>query len=135
MKPARPCSPHTRALRAGITDFRSLRTDLYPNLVKYGLPTPACNHNDSSRSELMPNFFAQPDALAAGKTAEEVAAEGTPAHLAPHEVFPSSFLLFPRLDAYSAGQLLALYRYVTRVARRRHPHRVCYQSIIIIQSL
>lgn len=67
----------------------------------------------------MSNFFAQPDALACGKTAEEVAAEGVPAALVPHKVFPgnrpSSSLLLPRLDAYSCGQLLALYEHRTAV--------------------
>jgi hypothetical protein len=65
----------------------------------------------------MSNFFAQADALAAGKTAEEVAAEGAPPGLVPHKVFPgnrpSTSLLLPRLDAYTAGQLLALYEHRT----------------------
>ncbi len=73
----------------------------------------------SSHDELMSNFFAQPDALACGKSAEEVAAEGVPAALVPHKVFPgnrpSSSLLLPRLDAYTAGQLLALYEHRTAV--------------------
>jgi glucose-6-phosphate isomerase len=67
----------------------------------------------------MSNFFAQPDALANGKTLEEVLSEGTPASLAPHKVFPgnrpSLSLLFPRLDAYTTGQLLALYEHRTAV--------------------
>lgn len=67
----------------------------------------------------MSNFFAQPDALACGKTAEEVAGEGTKAALVPHKVFPgnrpSSSLLLPRLDAYTCGQLLALYEHRTAV--------------------
>jgi len=51
---------------------------------------PAAGEAVSNHDELMSNFFAQPDALAAGKTAEEVAAEGTPAHLVPHKVFPGN---------------------------------------------
>jgi glucose-6-phosphate isomerase len=73
----------------------------------------------SNHDELMSNFFAQPDALANGKTLEEVLAEGAPASLAPHKVFPgnrpSLSLLFPRLDAYTTGQLLALYEHRTAV--------------------
>jgi glucose-6-phosphate isomerase len=73
----------------------------------------------SNHDELMSNFFAQPDALALGKTAEEVAAEGVPAALVPHKVFagnrPSVSLLLPKLDAYTAGQLLALYEHRTAV--------------------
>lgn len=68
---------------------------------------------------LMANFFAQPDALALGKTAAEVAAEGVPAELVPHKVFPgnrpSNVLLLPRLDPYTTGQLLALYEHRTAV--------------------
>lgn len=67
----------------------------------------------------MSNFFAQPDALAIGKTAEEVASEGTKSHIVPHKVFPgnrpSSSILLPRLDAYTVGQLLALYEHRTAV--------------------
>jgi glucose-6-phosphate isomerase len=73
----------------------------------------------SNHDELMSNFFAQPDALACGKTAEEVAAEGAKPSIVPHKVFegnrPSTSLLLPRLDAYTAGQLLAIYEHRTAV--------------------
>lgn len=73
----------------------------------------------SSHDELMANFFAQPDALAIGRTAEEVAAEGCDPELVPHRTFegnrPSLSLLLSRLDAYSIGQLLALYEHRTAV--------------------
>ena len=73
----------------------------------------------SNHDELMSNFFAQPDALACGKTAAELAAEGVPAALIPHKTFPgdrpSSSLLLRRLDAFAAGQLLALYEHRTVV--------------------
>lgn len=73
----------------------------------------------SNHDELMSNFFAQPDALAYGKTEEEVRAEGNAEALVPHKVFPgnrpSTSLLLPRLDAYSCGQLLALYEHRTAV--------------------
>jgi len=73
----------------------------------------------SNHDELMSNFFAQPDALAYGKTLNDLAAEGVPEELRPHKVFPgnrpSSSILLTRLDAYAAGQLLALYEHRTAV--------------------
>ena len=39
---------------------------------------------------LMSNFFAQTQVLAFGKTAEEIAAEGTPAEVVPHKVMPGN---------------------------------------------
>mmetsp|Transcript_5205 Transcript_5205/g.8552 ORF Transcript_5205/g.8552 Transcript_5205/m.8552 type:complete len:553 (-) Transcript_5205:443-2101(-) len=73
----------------------------------------------SNHDELMSNFFAQPDALAMGKTEEELKAENVPAKLIPHKVFtgnrPSSSLLFPQLNAYVLGQLLAIYEHRTVV--------------------
>ena len=74
----------------------------------------------AAHDELMSNFFAQPDALALGKTAAECAADGVPAPLVPHKVFegnrPSSSLLVAgALDARAAGQLLALYEHRTAV--------------------
>lgn len=69
--------------------------------------------------ELMVNFFAQPDALALGKTAAELQREGVPAALISHKEFPgnrpSNVLLLDQLDAYSTGQLLALYEHRTAV--------------------
>lgn len=69
--------------------------------------------------ELMANFFAQPDALALGKTEQELRAEGVPEALIPHKVFPgnrpSNVLLFPELNPYRCGQLLALYEHRTAV--------------------
>lgn len=73
----------------------------------------------SNHDELMANFFAQPDALACGKTAEELQSEGVSASLIPHRVMPgnrpSNVLLLPRLTAYEIGQLLALYEHRTGV--------------------
>ncbi|CAJ1952338.1 unnamed protein product [Cylindrotheca closterium] len=73
----------------------------------------------SSHDELMANFFAQPDALANGKTADEVRAEGISEEDIPHRVFkgnrPSMSLLLPKLTAYAAGQLLAIYEHRTAV--------------------
>jgi len=77
------------------------------------------NESLSSHDELMANFFAQPDALANGKTEEEVRAEGIEEELIPHRVFkgnrPSMSLLMPKLTAYAAGQLLSIYEHRTAV--------------------
>lgn len=82
---------------------------------------PICEDGEpvSNHDELMSNFFAQPDALATGKTAEECRAEGRPEWLVPHVTFtgnrPSLSLLLPLLNAYSTGQLLALFEHRTAV--------------------
>ncbi|CDP07527.1 unnamed protein product [Coffea canephora] len=69
----------------------------------------------SNHDELMSNFFAQPDALAYGKTAEQLLKENVPQHLVPHKTFcgnrPSISLLLPSLSAYNIGQLLAIYEH------------------------
>ena len=73
----------------------------------------------SSHDELMANFFAQPDALAYGKNADELRAEGISEDLIIHRTFegnrPSFSLLAPKLTAYSCGQLLAIYEHRTAV--------------------
>ena len=64
---------------------------------------------------LMANVFAQTEALAFGKTSEQVKAEGTPDWLVPHRVFegnrPSSTILADRLTPESLGKLVALYEH------------------------
>jgi glucose-6-phosphate isomerase len=61
------------------------------------------------------NVFAQTEALAFGKTAEQVKAEGTPDWLVPHRVFagnrPSNTMLLNRLTPYALGSLIALYEH------------------------
>ncbi|CAM9324653.1 unnamed protein product [Chrysoparadoxa australica] len=73
----------------------------------------------SSHDELMANFFAQPDALALGKSPSQLLAEGCPQHLIPHRTFagnrPSLSLLLPKVNAYYLGQILALYEHRTTV--------------------
>lgn len=82
---------------------------------------PSCQDGEpvSNHDELMSNFFAQPDALARGKSAEECLAEGREAWLVPHVTFngnrPSLSLLMPVLNAYTCGQLLALFEHRTAV--------------------
>ncbi|MQY09056.1 glucose-6-phosphate isomerase [Actinomadura macrotermitis] len=65
------------------------------------------------------NLFAQSSALAFGKSAEEIAAEGTPAALVPHKVMPgnrpSSTILAPKLTPSVLGQLVALYEHIVFV--------------------
>jgi glucose-6-phosphate isomerase len=64
---------------------------------------------------LLANVFAQAEALAIGKTLEQVKAEGIPDHLAPHRVFegnrPSNFILAERLTPQVLGSLVALYEH------------------------
>jgi glucose-6-phosphate isomerase len=72
---------------------------------------PLGNHHDL----LMSNVFAQAQALAFGKTAEQVRAEGTPEAVVPHRVMegnrPSSVILAERLTPRSLGALVALYEH------------------------
>ena len=81
--------------------------------------TPLGDHHD----KLLANFFAQPEALAFGKTAREAEAEleregltgAALAALLPHKVFPgnrpSNAILYRRLDPATLGRLIALYEH------------------------
>jgi len=64
---------------------------------------------------LLANVFAQTEALAFGKTPEQVKAEGTPDWLVPHRVFegnrPSNTILAEQLDPATLGKLVALYEH------------------------
>ncbi|MEV0587007.1 glucose-6-phosphate isomerase [Nonomuraea sp. NPDC050310] len=68
---------------------------------------------------LTANLLAQTTALAFGKTAEEIAAEGTPAEIVPHKVMPgnrpTSTILAPKLTPGTLGQLVALYEHIVFV--------------------
>ncbi len=72
---------------------------------------PLGRHHDM----LMANVFAQAEALAFGKTAEQVKAEGVPDWLVPHKVFegnrPSNTILAERLTPETLGKLVALYEH------------------------
>ncbi len=74
-------------------------------------PTPLGHHQDL----LTANLFAQTEALAFGKTAAEVAAEGVPAFQVPHRTFegnrPSSTILAAELTPATLGRLIALYEH------------------------
>jgi glucose-6-phosphate isomerase len=69
-----------------------------------------CHHD-----MLLANVFAQAEALAFGKTTEQVEAEGTPDWLVPHRVFagnrPSNMILVRRLAPDTLGKLIALYEH------------------------
>lgn len=74
-------------------------------------PNPLGDRHD----QLIANMLAQSEALAFGKTAEELKTEGTPATLLAHRAFggnrPSTTILAERLDPYTLGALLALYEH------------------------
>jgi glucose-6-phosphate isomerase len=73
---------------------------------------PLGRHHDS----LIANLLAQGEALAFGKTPEELEAEGTPDRLVPHRTFegnrPSNTLLLERLTPAALGKLVALYEHI-----------------------
>jgi glucose-6-phosphate isomerase len=72
---------------------------------------PIRDHHD----KLMANFFAQTEALAFGKTAEECRAEGVPEKLVPHKTFegnrPTNTIMAQQLNPRVLGELIALYEH------------------------
>ncbi len=88
-------------------------TRLIPcDFIAFGQPlNPLGQHHDL----LMANVFAQTEALAFGKTPEQVKAEGTPDELVPHRVCegnrPSNTILAERLTPATVGKLVALYEH------------------------
>ncbi|MBW0270828.1 glucose-6-phosphate isomerase [Nocardia sp. MH4] len=76
---------------------------------------PTRDGTGSMHDILMSNLFAQSKVLAFGKTAEEIAAEGTDPKLVPHKVMPgnrpSTTILAPELTPSTVGQLIALYEH------------------------
>jgi glucose-6-phosphate isomerase len=89
-------------------------TRLIPcDFIAFAQPlNPLKRHHDM----LLANVFAQTEALAFGKTPEEVKAEGTPDWLVPHRVFqgnrPSNTILAERLTPATLGKLVALYEHI-----------------------
>lgn len=83
-------------------DFIGFKEGLYPDL--------AVHHN-----KLMANCIAQGEALAFGKTADQVRTEGTTEQIVPHRVFggnrPSNTIIAPKLTPNTLGQLIALYEH------------------------
>jgi glucose-6-phosphate isomerase len=94
-------------------------TRLVPSdFIGFSQPTddlPTADGTGSMHDLLMSNFFAQTQVLAFGKTAEEIAEEGTPADVVPHKVMPgnrpSTSILAARLTPSVVGQLIALYEH------------------------
>jgi glucose-6-phosphate isomerase len=88
-------------------------TRLIPcDFIAFARPlNPLGRHHDM----LLANVFAQTEALAFGKTAAEVKAEGTPDWLVPHRLFagnrPSTTILLDRLTPAALGKLVALYEH------------------------
>ena len=88
-------------------------TRLIPcDFIAFAKPlNPLGHHHDM----LLANVFAQAEALAFGKTAEQVKAEGTPEWLVPHRVFegnrPSNTILAERLNPETLGKLISLYEH------------------------
>ncbi len=99
-------------------------TRLIPaDFIGFARPTddlPTRDGTGSMHDILMSNLFAQTKVLAFGKTAEEIAAEGTPPELVPHKVMPgnrpSTTILAPQLTPAVLGQLIALYEHQVFVA-------------------
>ncbi|MFE6865500.1 glucose-6-phosphate isomerase [Kitasatospora sp. NPDC057692] len=92
----------TKVIPADFIGFAEPVADLLPGLV-------------AQHDLLLANFFAQTQALAFGKTPEEVAAEGVPAELVPHKTFrgnhPTTTVLAAGLTPSVLGQLVALYEH------------------------
>jgi len=94
-------------------------TRLIPaDFIGFSQPTDDLATADGSGSMhdlLMSNFFAQTQVLAFGKTAEEIAAEGTPPEVVPHKVMPgnrpTTSILGSKLTPSVVGQLIALYEH------------------------
>jgi glucose-6-phosphate isomerase len=88
-------------------------TKLIPaDFIGFSVP----NHNTGEMHDLfMSNFFAQTSALAFGRTAEQIEAEGVAADIVPHKVMPgnrpSTSILATKLTPSVVGQLIALYEH------------------------
>ncbi|MFV0130463.1 glucose-6-phosphate isomerase [Streptomyces sp. HMX112] len=92
----------TKVIPADFIGFAKPVEDLRPGLV-------------AQHDLLMANFFAQTQALAFGKTPDEVRAEGVPEELVPHKTFrgnhPTTTVLADELTPSVLGQLIALYEH------------------------
>ncbi|MFF2849269.1 glucose-6-phosphate isomerase [Streptomyces sp. NPDC058001] len=92
----------TKLIPADFIGFAEPVADLQPGLV-------------AQHDLLMANFFAQTQALAFGKTPDEVRAEGVPEELVPHKTFrgnhPTTTILAKSLTPSVLGQLIALYEH------------------------
>ena len=95
-------------------------TRLVPaDFIGFSQPTddlPTADGTGSMHDLLMSNFFAQTQVLAFGKTAKEIAAEGTPPEVVAHKVMPgnrpTTSILATKLTPSVIGQLIALYEHI-----------------------
>jgi glucose-6-phosphate isomerase len=99
-------------------------TKLIPaDLIGFARPIAELGELRGQHDLLMANLFAQGQALAFGKTAEEVAADGTADDVVPHKVMPgnhpSNAIVAPKLTPNTLGQLVAAYE-----------HRVFTQGVV-----
>lgn len=96
-------------------------TQLIPaDFIAFANPTyPFATDGQDQHELFLGNFFAQTKALAFGKTAEEVRAEGTAEAIVPARVFegnkPTASIMAPYLSPSVLGQLIALYEHITFV--------------------
>ena len=96
-------------------------TRLIPaDFIAFANPVHATRDGEQDVHELfLANFFAQTKALAFGKTADEVRAEGTAEEIVPARVFsgnrPTTSIMAPQLTPAVLGQLIALYEHITFV--------------------
>ncbi|MDN5639748.1 MAG: glucose-6-phosphate isomerase [Actinomycetia bacterium] len=96
-------------------------TRLIPaDFLAFAEPAHPTRDGDADVHEVfLANFFAQTKALAFGKTAEEVRAEGTEESVVPARVFPgnrpTTSIMAPKLTPSVLGQLIALYEHITFV--------------------
>ena len=82
-------------------------------------PNPAKDGEQDVHELFLSNFLAQTKALAFGKTADEVRAEGTPEWMVPARCFsgnrPTTSIFGVKLDAHAVGELIALYEHIVFV--------------------
>ncbi len=96
-------------------------TQLIPaDFIAFANPTYPFTDGENDQHELfLGNFFAQTKALAFGKTADEVRAEGTPEEIVSARVFPgdkpTASIMAPELSPRVLGELIALYEHITFV--------------------
>ncbi|MCD7460108.1 Glucose-6-phosphate isomerase, cytosolic 1 [Datura stramonium] len=112
-----------RSSNSGLTPIHNfmLRICLYPSLMALARLPPRVVRNPVKPFHR--SSFQQPDALAFGKTPEQLQKENVPELLVSHKTFsgnrPSLSILLPSLNAYNIGQLLAIYE-----------HRVAVQGFV-----
>ena len=86
-------------------------------LIPADFLAPVTSHNPIGEHHpiLLSNFFAQTEALMTGKSEAQCVAEGVPAELLPHKVFPgnkpTNSIMFDKLDPHTLGAVIAMYEH------------------------